>query len=194
MSNKLEIIIAVLIGAAGIYDAIEKSSSTERERWRTKREEIERNIQWHNKQISNHIDNAQYSYNYKTLVDNHHSCMLTADLAYSVLEDAKVHLSILGESIVKVKKQREKLFEKKRRSTSSHQSSKIQQEINNIQELRKKLFGAQDEIKKRKNKLYMQVKELNNKTHNLKIEIRDSGIKGREWYERLEVRTSQKRK
>lgn len=180
----------VLVGASvWIYNELQEQAGAECERWRSKREEVQRSIEWHEAQIRNHLSHARESYDFKVLVDMHFSCMKVADQAYSLLKDAITSLEKIGEAIAKTKEQRDLLFDKKKASNNKAERNEIQQEISSIQELRSKLFADKDEIKKQRDEFLSKVRDLNSKTHDLKISIRDrTGSKGKEWYARLEMR------
>ncbi len=179
-----------LIGAGvWIYNELQDQAGAERERWRSKREEVQRSIEWHEAQIRDHLSRARESYDFKVLVDMHFSCMKVADQAYSLLKDAITSLEKIGEAIAKTKEQRDLLFDKKKASNNKEDRDEIQQEISSIQDLRSKLFADKVEIKKQRDEFLSKVKDLNSKTHDLKISIRDrTGSKGQEWYARLEMR------
>ena len=181
---------AVLIGAGLlIYNELQEQAGTERERWRSKRAEVQRSIEWHEEQIRDHLSHARASYDFKVLVDMHFSCMKVADQAYALLKDARKSLDKLGEAIQKTKEQRDFLFEKKKSAKNTSEKTEIQQEISSIQELRSKLFADKDEIKKQRDEFLEKVKDLNSKTHDLKISIKErTGSKGQDWYARLEAR------
>ncbi|MFV8409530.1 hypothetical protein [Vibrio owensii] len=185
----------VLLGAGiWIYNELQDQSAAERERWRTKRAEVERSIDWHQVQIEEHLEEARQSYDFKVLVDMHYSCVKVADQAYSLLKDARKSLDKIGEAIVKTKEQREILFQRKKEAKDPLVKKSIQEEINSIQQLRVSLFDDKDEIKKQRNDFQVRVKDLNSKTHTLKMNIKErTGIKGVEWYERLEARKASKR-
>lgn len=184
-----------LVGAGiWIYNELQEQSAVERERWRSKREEVERNIEWHENQIKKHLDEARHSYDFKVLVDMHYSCVKVADQAYLLLKDARKSLDKIGEAIVKTKEQREILFKKKKEAGNSYEKNKIQEEINSIQQLRTSLFDDKDEIKKQRDAFQTRVKDLNSKTHMLKISIKErTGSRGVDWYERLEARKASRR-
>jgi DNA polymerase III alpha subunit (gram-positive type) len=184
----------LLIGAgAWIYNELQEQSSTERERWRSKKDEVQRSIEWHEEQINNHLDEARHSYDFKILIDMHFSCVKVADQAYALLKDARTSLDKIGEAIVKTKEQRELLFTQKKEAKSKTERTEIQNEITSIQELRKKLFEDKDEIKIQRDEFQTRVKELNSKTHTLKVNIKDrTGSRGVEWYQRLEERKARR--
>lgn len=176
-----------------IYNELQEQSAAERERWRSKREEVERSIEWHEEQIENHLDEARQSYDFKVLIDMHYSCVKVADQAYSLLKDARISLDKIGEAIVKTKEQRDILFKRKKETISLSEKNEIQEEINSIQQLRTSLFYDKDEIKKQRDTFQDRVKDLNRKTHTLKISIKErTGTRGIEWFERLEARKYKK--
>ena len=179
-----------LVGAGiWIYNELQEQAGAEHERWQLKREEVQRSIEWHEKQIHDHLTHAQNSYDFKVLIDMHYSCVKVADQAYLLLKDARVSLDKIGEAIAKTKEQRDILFEKKKATKNLDEKNQLQQEITSLQELRAKLFIDKDEIKEQRNTFLEKVKDLNSKTHDLKISIRDrTGSRGEEWYARLEAR------
>jgi len=184
---------AALVGVAMyIYDGLQQRSSSERNRWYAKREEVQRSIEWHREQISQHLKYAQHSYDFQVLMDMRFSCIKVADEAYKLLQDAKVSLDAIGQSIVETKTQRDLLIANKKIAKSKTERDEIQTEIDSLQQLRAVLFSNKDEIKKERDEFSSRVKELNVKTHDLNIAIRDrTGSKGREWYQRLEARKAQ---
>lgn len=187
----LPVIAGLALVGAGmwIYNELQEQAGAERERWRSKREDVQRSIEWHEEQIRGHLSHARESYDFKVLVDMHFSCMKVADQAYSLLKDARVSLEKIGEAITKTKEQRDLLFERKKASKNPNEKTEIQQEISSIQELRSKLFSDKDDIKRQRDEFLLKVKDLNSKTHDLKISIRDrTGTKGRDWHARLEAR------
>ncbi len=192
----LPVIAGVALIGAGvwIYNELQEQSSRERERWRSKRDEVQRSIEWHEEQIENHLDDARDSYDFKVLIDMHHSCVKVADQAYLLLKDARTSLDKIGEAIVKTKEQRGLLFSAKKEAKSKTERTELQEEIDSIQELRSKLFDDKDEIKKQRDEFQSKVKDLNHKTHMLKISIKErTGSRGIDWYERLEARKAQRR-
>jgi len=172
-----------------IYNELEEQSSASRRRWHSKHLEVQRSIKWHEEQIEHHLDEVKQSYDFKTLIDMHYSCVKVANQAYILLKDARTSLDKIGEALGKTRTQRELLFTKKKALKNKEERQEIQEEISSIQNLRKKLFSDKDEIKKQRDSFLNRVKELNNKTHTLKISIKErTGSKGQDWYERLEAR------
>ncbi|HNO74378.1 MAG TPA: hypothetical protein PKG49_01935 [Nitrosomonas mobilis] len=144
-----------LVGAGvWIYNELQEQAGAERERWRSKREEVQRSIEWHEAQIRDHLSHVRESYDFKVLVDMHFSCMKVADQAYSLLKDAITSLEKIGEAIAKTKEQRDLLFDKKKASKNKAERDEIQKEISSIQELRSKLFADKDEIKNKETNSY----------------------------------------
>jgi FtsZ-binding cell division protein ZapB len=184
-----------LVGAAvWIYDELQGCSSRERTRWYAKREQVQRSIEWHREQITQHLGNAQQSYNFQVLVDMHFSCVKVADEAYKLLQDARISLDKMGEALIKTREQRDLLFAQKKAARSKAERDELEQEIASLQQLREQLFKDKNEIKKQRDEFFNRVKELNGKTHDLKTAINErTGFKGREWYQRLEARKVQKR-
>jgi uncharacterized coiled-coil DUF342 family protein len=186
---------AALFGVAMyIYDSLQQRSSSERNRWYAKREEVQRSIEWHREQITQHLEQAKQSYDFHVLVNMHFSGVKVADEAYKLLKDARVSLDAIGTALVETKTQRDLLFAKRKDTKSKEDRDEISKEIDSLQQLRKSLFENKDEIKRERDELSEKVKKLNSEVHDLKNAINErTGSKGREWYQRLEARKAQKR-
>ncbi len=187
----LQIIGGVALVGAGlwIFNELQEQSSKSRERWESKRIDVQRSIEWHEKQIIDHLEDAKESYDFKTLIDMHYSCFKVADQAHLLLKDARISLDKIGEAIVKTREQRDLLFVKKKEVKSKEKRIEIQEEISSIQTLRKNLFDDKDVIKQQRDEFLNKVKDLNSKTRELKFSIRDrTGTKGSDWYDKLEAR------
>lgn len=184
------LVIPVAVGvAAYIIDELSEEAGKERDRWESKREEVEHDLQWHKEYIENHLNEARSDYDFHQLVNMHYSSVKVADEAYTLLKDAKVTLNAIGKAIGTAKKERDELKVKRRDATSKTQRDEITKEIDSLISLRKSLFSQKEEIKLQKTDFYSQVKSLNRQTMELKYLIRDTtGYKGEEWYERLEER------
>lgn len=182
--------IQVAVGvAAYIIDELSDEAGEERERWESKREEVEHDLQWHKENIENHLNEARSTYDFHQLVNIHYSSVKVADEAYTLLKDARVTLNAIGKAIGTARKERDELKEKRRDAKPKTKRDEFTKEIDSLISLRKSLFSQKDEIELQKADFYSQVKSLNKQTMELKYLIRDStGYKGEEWYERLEER------
>lgn len=179
--------------AVWIYDELQQSSASERQRWHSKREQVQQSVEWHRQEINRHLQQAKQSYEFTVLVNMHYSCVKVADEAYTLLKDVRTSLDKIGEAIANTKEQRELLFAKKKAAHSKAERDELQQELSSIQQLREQLFKDKDVLKRQRDEFFNRVKELNSETHELKITIKErTGWKGRDWYERLEARKRQK--
>lgn len=182
--------IPVAVGvAAYIIDELSDEAGRERERWESKREEVEHDLQWHKENIEDHLNEARNTCDFRQLVDIHYSSVKVADEAYTLLKDARVTLNAIGKAIGTARKERDKLKEERRSAKSKTKREELTKEIDSLIFLRKSLFSQKDEIEAQEADFKSQVKSLNKQTMELKYLIRDStGYKGAEWYERLEER------
>lgn len=182
--------VPVAIGvAAYIIDELSNEAGEERDRWESKREEVEHDLQWHKENIKRHLDEAKNIYDFHQLINMHYSSVKVADEAYKLLTDARVTLNAIGKAIGTAKKERDALREKRKKSKSKKEREEITKEIDSLISLRKQLFAQKEEIEEHKSEFYSRVKSLNTQTRELKFLIRDTtGYKGEEWYERLEQR------
>ncbi len=182
--------VPVAIGvAAYIIDELTDEAGAERDRWESKRKEVEHDLEWHKENIKRHLDEAKNTYDFHQLVNMHYSSVKVADEAYKLLTDARVTLKAIGKAIGAAKKERDVLKEKRKKSKSKKEREEFTKEIESLINLRKQLFSQKEEIEEQKSEFYIRVKSLNAQTRELKCLIRDTtGYKGEEWYECLEQR------
>src|SRR5690554_6003010 len=99
----------IRVGLKLLYDAVSEEEYKARERWESKREEVEKSIDDHRRSIENHIQEAQCSYDFHFLVDLHYSSSQVANSAYQLLDDARKSFSGMSKMLKKSKEQRSAL-------------------------------------------------------------------------------------
>jgi len=188
------IAIPVVIGAAvWILDELSEEAGDARNRWEDKRDEVEKNISWHDQEIQKHLKRAQSSYSYHLLVQKHFESVKVSDQAYKLLSDVKISLNAIGKAVVKAKDQRDRLIGERKRTNDRLHREELSREIDSLVLLRRHLFSEKDQILSQKEEVYCKVKLLNQQTEKLKYAIRDTtGYKGKEWHNRLEIRKNRK--
>jgi hypothetical protein len=184
--------IGISFGAKLLYTLISNKVRKARLRWEKKRNNVEKSIIEHQKNIEEHINQAQYSYDFYLLVDLHYSSLKVADIAYKLLNDARSSIDGLNQMLIKSKEQRtflQKKLEKAKLVKNKKQIYDLIEQLKIIDEMRTSFFNDRDLVKKQKSSFLVKVKKLNKQTRMLKEFIRDRcNYKGLDWYNRLEER------
>ncbi len=197
--------------AALIYGVVSEKERKARQRWEEMLWDVERSIEEHQRNIDAHVVQAQYSYNFQVLVDEHYASMKTADAAYKLLDDArssengmnkmlkeaKDQRTLLRERLKEAKKIKDKgfiFFKKTREKKNKALIRDIELQLKEIRELRESVFEDRDKVKAQRASFLQEVRGLNNRTRELKELIRDQcGTRGLDWFNRLEERTRKRR-
>jgi len=189
--------IGIGVGLKLLYDAVSEAEYEARERWESKREDVEKSIEDHRRNIEKHIQKAQRSYDFHFLVDLHYSSSQVANLAYQLLDDARKSFSGMSKMLKKSKEQRSALqqeLEDARRIKDRNRIHETIEQLKMVNELRKSIFEDRDRVKEQKAQFLSEVQRLNNQTRELKEFIRDRcDDGGQEWYDRLEARKRSRR-
>ena len=183
--------------AALIYNAVSEKEREARQRWEENRWEVERSIVEHHRNIEVHFNQAQYSYNFHVLVDEHYGSMKAADAAYKLLDDVHSSLDGMNKMLKEAKDQRTCLQEELQKARRQKDRALIRDTIEQLKivhEMRKNLFDDRDKVKAQRVSFLQEVRRLNNRTRELKELIRDEcGPRGLDWFNRLEERTRRRR-
>lgn len=189
------VVPAAIIGVgvvAGILSSISESDKNARKRWDAKHKEAEKTVAEHNKNIDAHIRKVSSSYDFHFLVDLHYSSLRVGDNAYSLLNDARESISSISAILDKVTNAKNNL-KVDLISASATKKEEILTEIRSLNSFKSSVIEDLKILKEQKEKLYSEVKRLNAQTSNLKMVIKERcGVKGQEWYLRLEARKALK--
>jgi len=192
--------IGIGVGLKLIYDAVTEDEREARYSWEEKRVQVENSIESHRRNIEEHLSHAQYCYDFYVLVDLHYSSMQVADTAYRLLDEAKKSFSGMTKMIEKAKEQRTVLETElnQLRSTKPKDANAIKASVNQlklINQMKRSIYDDRDKVKAQREALLTEVQQLNNRTRELKLYIKERcGCKGEDWYYRLEERKRIKRK
>lgn len=157
-----------------------------------KRQEVERTLDEHNRNIRNYLESKRNMYEYHKMVDYHYSSVQIANVAYDLMNNSKISLRGINNLIVKTNTHRNDLQKQieiaKAEGNKKTLFEKIE-EIKVVNIIRKTQFEERDTIKKQTDDFYEKVKELNMQTSDIKNKIKlNCGQRGYDWYERLEIR------
>lgn len=175
------------IALYGLYKLISNEEEKAYEEWNSKRDEVERTLEEHERNIKEHINQAKSSYNFHFLANMHFSSMKIADVAYKTKKSADTALKMISNMIIESKKTKSKLEEELSVVKYNKNKQEIFRIINELKEInayRKNLFNEKDQIKLQRDNFYEKLKQLNARTAELKLFIRDRcGSRGQEWYQ-----------
>ena len=187
--------IPYLIGAAvviGVKVAMDHFSQQERDaykKWHSKRKEVQRTIEEHERNIEKHIRAAERSYNYHFLVDLHYSSVQIANEAYKLLKQVDVSIGAIQEILYKYYHAKRKWEKKQFYCKSKYKKAEFEQKIQEINEMIQPFSTEKNNLYHQKKEFNQKLFDLNKQTANLKYAIRDRcGCKGEIWYKRLEER------
>jgi len=181
--------IIVPIGLWFICDVLKEEEREARKEWEYKRKEINRKVEEYNDSIQDYLSDKSRDYNFQEMISLHHSSVLTANEAYKLMQNARTCLDAVGKMLVSTKDRRILLEGKLNALHDKMEKNEIYKEIRIVQDYRKGLFVDKDKVKVERAELYEKVKHLNNRTHDIKIMIRDHcGTSGDIWYKKLEER------
>lgn len=189
------LIVGVIGGVIGVANRIlsnlRNNAAKERQRWANEYQAVERQVQQYDRQIQYKLQEAQHTVDFHVLTNLHFESMKIADHAYGLLIDSRVALDAIGSAIVETGKEKNRLIAEKRSTWSPSRKNELEQEINALISLSNQLYPDKDQLKAQRDRFHAQVKQFNDRTHTLKLAIRDRcGAKGQDWHRRLEERTS----
>lgn len=185
-------VAAAAIGLAFLYDSVTDNEKKAAQSWKEKRDELERTIEEHERNIRNYLNSRTQVLNYHEMVDYHYSSVQIANAAHKLMKDSKAALQGLNNLIHKTNSHRKSLQKDielaKQENKKQIVIEKIK-EIKIINTMRTQQFDERDAIKTQTEDFHRKLKELNIQTSEIKERIRGScGQKGRDWYDRLELR------
>ncbi|MBS1683231.1 MAG: hypothetical protein JSS76_00645 [Bacteroidetes bacterium] len=147
-------------------------------------------------ELDRRIQDAKRNINFQNCIDAHYQSMMTSNIAYGILDREQRLKGIyyngikdIDTKITNTKKERDKY--KAHTSEREEKHKEMQSGIDLKNGILAHLKIHSDKSKE----ILLDVKELNNKTRDLKFLIRDNfGQKGLEWFNRLEERTNNRKR
>jgi hypothetical protein len=185
--------ITTIVGgvALALYSLTEEERKAEEE-WREKGREVEEEIDRHTREIDSHIKQRQAEYNFYEMRKTYRESVASSSAAYELLKSAKTTLNSINKMIASAKKQKlylESILENAKKNRDKTLFSKTIQELKDVNVIRRRLFEERDVYQSQRDNLLQKVREINNRTHELKECIRDNcGLLGIEWYQKLQER------
>lgn len=184
--------VALLGGGAAILATVSSEEKEARRRWDEKRADVEKSVEDHRRNIEEHLQEAQQSYDFYLLTNLHFSSMRVADSAYALLKDAKSSLATIYRILDQISEK--KLHIKSSLTTANKEyKSKLLAELKSHNSFKSTVLEDLAKVKPQREHLEHEVKRLNQQTRLLKEAIRDRcGSKGFSWFQRLEERKAAK--
>lgn len=189
-------VIPVAIGGAAlIYNWLSQEASDTRKRFESRYDDLVRDLEWHNENLRHHVEQAQYSADFHLLTNVHFSSFKVADATYDALRDARKSQASVQEAIDQARSKKRDLNSELRKKPTSERRQEILNELHEFDRFISILIGDIKDISEKVFNLKTEIEQLNTRTRELKLAIRDRcGLRGREWYERLEARSAAKRR
>lgn len=187
--------VGAAVGVVGLFllSATEEEQES-RTRWTRDHERIQRSVEEHRRNIQENLGWAQESYEYRLLLDLHHSSFRVADEAYKLREDARTTIATYRRMIDEAKSGRVAARERQHGNVSDSVKHDLNAQIANATEVLDALYPQVSVHKDELERLNEELHRLNEQTRLLKETIRDRcGARGRDWYDRLQARSAARR-
>jgi hypothetical protein len=185
-------LIPVGIGVAvvsAIIVTLENEAGTQQTRWQENHRQTQQKMVGHRQNLTAHLQTAQQSYQFHTLVNAHYASMQTANEAYLLLRDAEKSIAAVNTALGASKQQIANLSAQRNTAKPLPQDQRLCTEIDGLRQLRNALFVQKKTLIQQKDSFLTEVKQLNNQTRELKESIRQqTGSRGEEWYRKMEMR------
>ena len=188
--------IGVGVGLKIIYDSVSEGEREARSNWQSASRNLNRSIDYHQQQINERLAAAKARCEYQQLVGLHYAAVNAGSEAYKAFADVDESLTAIQKMLVSANAQRTLLqaaFDEAKATRNKAVFQDTLAQLKLVNELRRNLFADRDLVKQQRDELRAKLRELNNRTHELKLTIRDKcGSQGRDWYQRLEQRKQQR--
>lgn len=188
------IFVAAGIALTAIGKAIYENYFSNKEKkakkeWQENREKVENFISQQEIKIEEFTSKTNTEEDFYKLTDIHFTSMRIADKAYQLFDYSKIYLEAMNRNLKLTADRKNKIHSLFKSKIEYEKKLKLTKEINELNEVRKALFGDKDTLKKQTDDLKSKLKSFNIRTSTLKFRIRDNcGEKGIDWFERLEQR------
>lgn len=182
--------------AAVLRDELERKAGSAYVEFKERIVEYERKIDEANREIEIQLNSFSNAIGFHNMCEIHYRSHLIAQEAYRALEDARLIRTEFQKTYIQAIAEKKKINEKKKIHYNNGDHEKIPQlkeEVNNIHIFLNGLHDQQVVIQSEVNNFKSKVDYLNKRTHDLKIQIRDSSTKGLDWFNRLEQRKRERR-
>ncbi len=186
------------VAVAAFFDSASNKEKKAARQWEAKKRQVKNTISYQRQQIDHHIRYARFEEEFYKLNNLYYQSRQTANLAYKTYESAQISHDGAWKLLKKVKTKRWELrkelqiIDKKNRNQVKSErisTAKICQELHIYNDAIDKLYDEIKILSTQKNEFLTDLRELNNRTRQLKESIRDRcGNGGRLWYNRLERR------
>lgn len=185
----------VLCGIAkALASELEEKASNEYQLFLSKSEKYTVNIRKARREIEIEIKNANMQ-KFHELCELHYRSIQIANNAKQALDHAKNTLDIFYETRRKCYDNMNRLsveYIEQRAAKNWDRIERIRGDQSSLKELKNGLHEQIDIIRDKRELFYMELKELNQKTRELKYHIKNIGSRGEDWFSRLEERTNQR--
>ena len=168
-----------------------RKAGKEYEKFLIKSEKYEHEIRKANEKVEYELSRFHKDVDFHRLCDLHFMSIQIANEAYKALEHGRKTQNEFYSTITAAKKEIEKLKnfkDKKKKVHDIYEIRKINTELESLFELKKILYFELEKVQVKTHKFNEMVDELNLRTRNLKLRIRDCGPRGLLWYRNLEDR------
>jgi hypothetical protein len=188
------IIVVAGIAISAIGKAVYEKYFSNKEKkakkeWQENREKVEKYILQQEIEIQEYNSNKNTEEDFYNLTNIHFTSMKIADQAYRLFDYSKIYLEAMNRNLKLTADRKNKIENLFNTKIEYKKKLKLTEELNELKEIRRALFGDKDTLRKQTDDLKNKLKSFNIRTSTLKFRIRDNcGEKGLDWFERMEQR------
>lgn len=178
---------AAVVGAGKfLLEILEDEASSARSEWRERSEELAQKTDEYNRTLERQLTTSAQSIEFKRLTNLYRESRRKADLVHRSLQEGRTLLSRLDCAVRQSAMDKTALIQAtQQRNHKARQAARSQLEALNF--LRSGLFAERTRIRESQENLLGRVRELNQNTHQLKLQMRDNcGHAGRCWFDKIE--------
>lgn len=183
--------IAVASVAAAAYAWLSNEEQSAMNSYHSSSRRLAREVAERQGQLNSYKQTNRATQDFYRHIELHYNSVLTANDCYAFYDVQKQMLTMLSVRIDALIKQIIEL-KKQRDEASGSVKAQIREQLNAVHGSLKQAKHERSNIKQQKEALLLELRDINYKTHELKLYLRDHcGQKGRDWYQRgLERRSA----
>jgi len=187
----LPIIIAggVVVGGIAIIAALFEEEEKQASNWKSKQKTLNHSIYCHEKRLKKHIKKAKKKAAFYELNNKYYASVQGGNLLFKELAEATVSIDEVYKSIRCIKKAKSNLYFAIKKEKNYQKKKDMIQLLKIMPDKINNMYLDFYKMKDEKKCILNHLREINNMTHEFKLKIRDNtGRKGRDWFEQLELR------
>lgn len=180
--------------AYGLYKAMQSRTESTQKTWADARTQVKEKLSEQQSLLNQFYFHHQQQRTFHELCNLHYQSHNVANDVYKQLQTPRTLIRELNKSLHEAKIKQQELQQQLNPQLDHITRTHKLQEIKHLKDLRRCLFEHRDALQQEIDTLQQQLHTLNADTSKLKERIRDTcGSRGQEWYQRLQLRITNRR-